>query len=116
MATNDLDANTVSDVVGDRVRARRKAYRWKVQKLAELCAQAGRPELTANALYLLEGGRHKGGRRTRQITVDELVVLADVFGCPVEDLLFPRRADCRRCHGEPPFGFTCNTCGAIGER
>jgi len=104
----------VSDFVGDRVRQLRKSHGWNMEELADRCVRAGRPELTANALWLLEGGRRKDDERTRQVTVDELVALAGAFGRSTEDLLFAPD-DCRRCHGEPPYGFTCNTCGKIGE-
>lgn len=104
---------TASDIVGARVRDLRKRCRWNMDELAERCARAGRPELTANALYFLESGRRKDGDRTRNITVDELLVLADVFGLKVDDLLPGSPDDCRRCHGTPPFGYMCNTCGAI---
>lgn len=48
-----------------------------VDQVAERCAKLGAPELTANAIYLVEGGRRdKDGRRRRHITVDELLTLA----------------------------------------
>jgi hypothetical protein len=53
-------------------------------------------------------------RGERRVEVGELVAFADVFGCFVDDLLRLPDDSCRRCHGAPPFGFTCNTCGAIG--
>lgn len=54
-------------------------------------------------------------RGDRRVEVGELVAFAHVFGCAVDYLLFGPDTNCRRCHGKPPFGFTCNTCGEVGE-
>jgi transcriptional regulator with XRE-family HTH domain len=45
----------------------------------------------------------------RRIHVEDLVAFARVFGLSPEQLL----ADltCETCHGKPPTGFTCRTCG-----
>jgi transcriptional regulator with XRE-family HTH domain len=84
-----------SDIVGDQVREIRKRLGLSVDELAERCSVAGAPELTANALYLVEGGRRdKEGRRRRRITVDELLVLAFALDVsPIALLLPPRRGD-----------------------
>ena len=102
---------TVSDFVGARVRELRKSHGWDVAELADRCARRGRPELTANALYSIESGRRKDGERTRQITVDELVVLADVFGRRVEDLLFGASDE-----AAPATGETARLVRAIAAR
>ncbi len=46
------------------------------EKLAARCAELGAPQLTAQALYKLEGQRNPAKRRPRPVTVDELLVLA----------------------------------------
>jgi transcriptional regulator with XRE-family HTH domain len=77
--TNDEASETPSDVVGSRLRQLRKQRALSIEQVADLCAEAGAPELTANALYLIEGGRRKSGRRTRKVTVDELLALGAAF-------------------------------------
>lgn len=52
-------------------------------------------------------------RGERRVEVGELVAFATVFGRSTEELLFAPD-DCPTCHGEPPSGFTCNTCGKNG--
>jgi transcriptional regulator with XRE-family HTH domain len=78
---------TTSDVVAARVREARKARGWLAGDLAGICARAGHPEITENVIENIESGRRKGGRRTRAVTVDELVVLADVLGFSPADVL-----------------------------
>jgi transcriptional regulator with XRE-family HTH domain len=66
---------TPSDVVAARVREVRGKRGLTVAELADRCAALGAPELTAQALYKLEG-RRPGKLRPRPVTVDELLVLA----------------------------------------
>lgn len=81
---------TVSDAVGDRVQQVRKKRGLTVKQLAERCAELGAPELTVQALYNLEGGRRDdGGRRRRDVTVDELLKLAYVLSVAPVHLLVP---------------------------
>jgi transcriptional regulator with XRE-family HTH domain len=82
-----------SDVVAARVREVRRARRLQVPELAERCAAEGFPELTAAALWNLEG-RRTGKRPPRAITVDELLALAKVLQVhPVHLLVEPRAAE-----------------------
>ncbi len=82
---------TPSDVVGKRVRELRTRRKWPVEKLAERCAQVGAPQLTVDALYLVEGGRRdpETKRRRRRVTVDELLALALAFDVAPVVLLLP---------------------------
>lgn len=68
------NAPTPSDLIAQRVREIRKLRGMTVAQLAERCQSAGMTRLTTQALYKLEGQREK--RSTRQVTVDELLVLA----------------------------------------
>ena len=76
---------TASDQVAKRVRELRKARGMTTADLAEGCAAAGMPRLTAQVLYKLEGQRAK--RTPRPVTVDELLVLARALDVPLSELL-----------------------------
>lgn len=41
------------------------------------------------------------------------VAIAGALGIPLGDMTAP--VDCMTCHGVPPAGFTCNTCGREGK-
>jgi transcriptional regulator with XRE-family HTH domain len=71
-----MTVETVSDGIAARIRETRRRRRWQVIDLAVRCANAGYPELTENVIENIEGGRRRGGKRTRDITVDELLALA----------------------------------------
>ncbi|WP_158719328.1 hypothetical protein [Streptomyces sp. NBRC 110035] len=51
--------------------------------------------------------------RVRTVPVDFVVAAARVFGVTVGELL--EDIACSVCRGEPPEGFTCNTCGTTRE-
>ena len=81
---------TVSDTVGRRIMEGRRQRGWTARQLAENCANAGAPGITAPVIANIEGGRRdEHGRRRRDVTVDELLVFADVFGVPPESLFTP---------------------------
>jgi transcriptional regulator with XRE-family HTH domain len=77
-----------SDVVAARVREVRGKRKLTVAELAARCAALGAPDLTAQALYKLEG-RRPGKLRPRPVTVDELLALAAALNCPPVSLLVP---------------------------
>jgi hypothetical protein len=60
-----------------------------VADLAKRCAQLGAQQLTAQALYKLEGQRESKTRRPRPVSVDELLVLSCALDCAPVDLLVP---------------------------
>lgn len=80
------------DVVGSRVREVRKSDGLSAEQLAKRCADAGQPQLSETAIYLIEGGgRGKAGTRPRRrVTVEELFVLAYALGVSPMSLLLPR--------------------------
>lgn len=76
---------SASDIAGRRIRQIRERRRWTVRELAERCAKAGAPDITATVITNLETRR----RASRQITVDELLVLAYVLEVPPLFLFVP---------------------------
>lgn len=86
----------LSDVVGERVARLRRAAGLTQEGLAERCADMGWPELTTGVIGSVETGRpaRKGGPRTREVSVDELVALAMALDVPPVLLLAdPREHD-----------------------
>ncbi len=81
-----------SDTVAARVKELRRNRGLTAQQLAELCKDAGAPELTAASIANIETGRRKEGRRTRIVTVDEALILAHVLDAPVALLFLPPEA------------------------
>jgi len=82
-----FDAKDASDALAVRIRSLRKAKRLSVEALAVECAKAGYMELTANSIYSIENGRRKDGRRTRHVTVEELLAFSSVLDVSLLDLL-----------------------------
>lgn len=80
----------------------RKARGLNQRELAALLEKYGRPML-ATVISKIERG-------DRRIDVDDLVAFAESLGVTPESLLRP--FECQTCHGEPPAGFACRTCGA----
>jgi hypothetical protein len=78
-----------SDIVAARIRAVRRKRDLTVAELASQCAAAGYPELTAHALYSLEGRRSGTRRPARAVTVDELLAVAKVLQVAPVHLLVP---------------------------
>jgi transcriptional regulator with XRE-family HTH domain len=77
---------TVSDHVAERVRRLRQARRLTVAELAGRCATAGWPQLSTQVIYKLEGQRDTPDRPPRPVTIDELLVLAEVLDVPATEL------------------------------
>ena len=80
----------LSDVVADQVRKHRERRGISRDELAKRCADLGAPQLTYSALVNIETGRKgESKKRRRDVTVDELAVLARALGVPPVALLFP---------------------------
>jgi len=79
--TNRIHVVTASDLVADNVRALRKARGISREELARLTTDAGLPMGPA-AITNIETGRRQNGNRRRDVTVDELLTFASVFGVP----------------------------------
>ncbi|NUW33426.1 helix-turn-helix transcriptional regulator [Nonomuraea sp. SMC257] len=80
----------LSDVVASRVRTYRERKGLTREELAARCSKLHLP-LTAAAITNIETGRRNAetGARRRDVTVDELVVLAKALGVPPILLLYP---------------------------
>lgn len=79
---------------GDAVAAQVRRYRLRrdlsVRQLAEECAALGAPQLTAASLGNIERGQDQDAKRKRRdVTVDELMVLARALGVPPLLLMVP---------------------------
>lgn len=80
----------LSDVVADQIRRERRRLGINREQLAERCARLGAPKLTTATITNIETGRpSKDGVRRREISVDELVVLARALGVPPVLLVLP---------------------------
>lgn len=77
-----------SDLAGIRVRQARQRHNWTAKDLADRCAAAGAPQITPTVITNLETRR----RKTREITVDEVLALAHVLDVPPLQLIVPEDA------------------------
>jgi transcriptional regulator with XRE-family HTH domain len=84
-----MTGHEISDAVGRNIRALRKANRLSVSDLAARLARLGGKgeRLTAPIIENIEHGRRRNGERTRDVTVDELVVLAQALRTSIDMLL-----------------------------
>jgi transcriptional regulator with XRE-family HTH domain len=76
-----MTEHQVSDHVAGKIRDARKQRGWSTDELAERCG------LTGNVIENIEGGRRRGGERTRDITVDELFAISWALGAGPLELL-----------------------------
>jgi transcriptional regulator with XRE-family HTH domain len=73
----------VSDRVGAKVREHRQRLGLTREQLAERCAELGADGITASVLVNIESGRpDKQGVRRRDVTVDEVLILAYALDVP----------------------------------
>ncbi|MET8766303.1 helix-turn-helix transcriptional regulator [Streptomyces sp. NPDC004658] len=88
----------------------RAARGLSLRELAARLASAGH-SLSADAINKIENGREAGDeRQVRRVDVDDLHALAAALNVRPEQL-WAGPADCLTCHGKPPTGFICATCG-----
>jgi transcriptional regulator with XRE-family HTH domain len=84
----------VSDLVAARIHALRLRRGWSARDLAERCAELGANQLTAAVIANIETGRRDAnGRRRRDVSVDELLALAQALEVPPFDLIRIQAAD-----------------------
>jgi transcriptional regulator with XRE-family HTH domain len=76
---------SASDLAGRRIRETRQRRGWTAKELAERCAEAGAPHITPTVITNLETRR----RATREITVDEVLVLAHALQVAPLQLMVP---------------------------
>lgn len=94
-----------TEVIG-KLRALRQIQKVSAQKLADEVSALGF-HVTRTMVANWEGGRKV------TIPVDFLVLAAQALGTTAAAILSEPVA-CPQCKGEPPAGFTCNTCGTAG--
>jgi hypothetical protein len=86
-----------SKVVAQRVNELRRERRWSLPELADRCAQAGAHDLTrdvlANLMTLVGDRRRKTRQRRQNVSIEEVFVLAQVFGVAPIDLMIPKDKD-----------------------
>lgn len=82
---------TLSDRVAERIVKFRKRPGIDLtrEQLAQRCADEGAPWLTFSTLTNIETGRRKDGARRRDVTIDELVIIARAMRVPPILLIFP---------------------------
>lgn len=89
-------------VDGEMIRLKRIELGHGMNRFAELAG------ISSAALSRIENGR-------RNPLPETLKRISDTLGCDVADLRIDGPAvSCPTCQGEPPAGFTCNTCGTGG--
>lgn len=61
--------------------------------------------------------RSAESKRVKVFDIDEVILIAEVLGVAVTDLITPppKPPPCPCCHDEPPAGMICQNCGAEGE-
>lgn len=74
--------------MAERVRRYRTELGWSVRRLAEECQTLGAPKLTEASIGNIERGE-SGGRKRREVTVDEVFVLAYALGAPPLLMMIP---------------------------
>jgi len=78
----------LSDVVGERIASLRKAHGVTRDELSSRCGALGWP-LTVAVLTNIETGRRKGAERRREISIDEIAVIARALEIPPVLLCYP---------------------------
>jgi transcriptional regulator with XRE-family HTH domain len=86
---NERGTRVLSDVVGRQVRVHREMAKLTREQLAERCAAFGFPVTAAMVNYIESGRPDASGQRRREVTVDELAVLALALDVPPLALLAP---------------------------
>ncbi|RLU85906.1 hypothetical protein CTZ27_26430 [Streptomyces griseocarneus] len=84
----------MSDTVAEQVRRHRTRLGLSREQLAAECARLGAADLTYAAIVSIETGRRdKNGRRRREVSVDELLVLGIALAVPPLLLALPLGAE-----------------------
>jgi transcriptional regulator with XRE-family HTH domain len=100
------DNTRYARIVGRNIAILRRQANLTQGDLAKKMTAAGH-RMGTSTVGFIELARISSGQ-PRALSVDQLVALADFFGCTPADLLTPA---CETCEGAPPDGFTCNACG-----
>lgn len=81
--------SSLSNVVADQVRRHRERLGMTREELAERCSRLGYPEITYAAITNIERKNKAETKRRRDVTVDELMILAYALAVPPLLLVFP---------------------------
>ncbi|MFJ1667309.1 helix-turn-helix domain-containing protein [Streptomyces bottropensis] len=82
--------STPSAAIAAQIRLRRQQLGLNREQVAERCARVGAPQLTQAALTNIETGRpDKSGKRRRDVSVEELLVLARALETSPLLMMFP---------------------------
>jgi transcriptional regulator with XRE-family HTH domain len=98
-----LAQRPITAAVVAELTAARQAQKISARELAERMTDLGYP-IERSVIANVESGRRA------EVSVDHLAVASRVLGIDAATLLRRVTAPCPNCHGEPPAGFTCNTC------
>jgi transcriptional regulator with XRE-family HTH domain len=99
---------SAAQTVSRNVRRLRRARGWMQAEAArKFAAILGAPQSVAS----WSAGEQDDKPRQRSWTANELAALAELFEVAIGDLF---NECCSKCAGDPPAGFTCNTCGTVG--
>ena len=98
-------ALSANQLVAVNMRRLRKERGWTQDGLGEKLGWGKSVVSTAE--------RSVEARRVRQFSIEDVVLMASIFGVTIDELLQPVPL-CDQCGNEPPEGFTCNTCGRPG--
>jgi transcriptional regulator with XRE-family HTH domain len=99
-----LEQQPVTKAVAGELTAIRREQKVSAQELADRMTNLGYP-IKRSVIANIESGRRA------EISLDHLAVAAAALGVDAATLLRHVTAPCPNCKGEPPAGFTCNTCG-----
>lgn len=107
-----------SDAVAQRAQELRKRQGLTAKDLAERCRLIGAPGLTASVIANIESGRRDlNGRRRRQVTLEEWLILAQALNVAPIHLLVPIGDDKDDYKivpkGPTPYGTHCAPVGEI---
>jgi transcriptional regulator with XRE-family HTH domain len=86
------------------LRSARQSKKVSARELAERMTALGYP-VGRSAIANIESGRRP------EISVDHLAFAAQALEVDAPAVLRAVVSPCPQCHGAPPAGFTCNTCG-----
>ncbi len=86
-----MTSRRASDLIGERIKQIRDRRGMTAKQLAARCKEIGAPEITAPVIANIETGRRgPDGKRRRDVTVDEVLILAYALEVPPILLLLPR--------------------------
>ncbi|MFI8535415.1 helix-turn-helix domain-containing protein [Streptomyces aquilus] len=101
--TGPLRVGPVGDTVRQNIRRLRESRGHSLRTLSAELKTAGH-QLSGDAILKAEQG-------LRRLDADDLAAFATALGVALAQLFEPP-TDCTSCHGTPPPGFTCRSCGA----